>query len=88
MKIREQKQFKKDFRKLEKRNKDIDKLDEVILLICQNKTLEPKYLDHPLKGNYRGYRECHIEPDWLLIYKIEDNTLNLARTGTHSELFS
>ena len=88
MRIREQKQFKKDLKKIEKQNKDIDKLDEVIWLLATNKTLDPKYLDHPLYGNYKNYRECHIEPDWLLIYKVSDDTLNLARTGSHSELFS
>jgi len=58
-------------------------------MLCDEKPLLPKYNDHPLSGNYSGFRECHISPDWLLIYKIEKDilTLSLTRTGTHGELF-
>lgn len=87
MKIREQKQYKKDYKKIEKQNKDLDKLDEAVFLLATNQSLSPKYLDHPLNGDYKGYRECHIEPDWLLIYKLEPDVLKLARTGSHSDLF-
>ena len=81
--------IKKDIKLIKKRNYDLKKFDEVIDLLCENKPLPPKYLDHNLSGDYAGYRECHIEPDWLLIYRIENNTLTLVvfRTGTHSDLF-
>ena len=64
-------------------------LETVLDILCTEQTLPPKYRDHSLSGNYEGHRECHITPDWLLIYKIEQNilTLTLTRTGTHSDLF-
>ena len=60
-----------------------------IMTLRQEKTLDKKFRDHPLKGNYKGYRECHILPDWLLVYKIKDDRITLLayRTGTHSDLF-
>jgi mRNA interferase YafQ len=63
--------------------------EEVLRILVQNKPLPQKYRDHQLVGNYSGHRECHITPDWLLIYKIEEDilTLSLTRTGTHSDLF-
>ena len=74
-----------------KQNRDIDALDFVIEELAVPNALPEKYLDHPLKGNYKGYRECHIEPDWLLIYGYEtlddeERQLLLVRTGTHSDL--
>ena len=81
-------QFEKDFRKIQKQHKKLEKLHTIISTLVENKKLETKYRDHILKGNYVGYRECHIEPDWLLIYKtIDTQYLELARTGSHSELF-
>ncbi|MBQ2823154.1 MAG: type II toxin-antitoxin system YafQ family toxin [Oscillospiraceae bacterium] len=82
-------QFKKDYKLAIKRNLDIKLLDDVIIELSQGHTLSVEYRDHELSGNWSGYRECHIRPDWLLIYKIEKNTLVLAlsRTGTHSDLF-
>lgn len=82
-------QFKKDFKSAVKRNLDISKLTEVINLLADGQELPEKYKDHFLKGNYAGYRECHIQPDWLLIYKISEDVLilSLFRTGSHSELF-
>lgn len=79
--------FKKDIKRLQKRGKNISKLKAVIekLLKCQD--LEPKYQDHSLTGNWKGYRDCHIESDWILIYKITETQLILARSGTHSDLF-
>ena len=74
--------FKKDLKRSKKRGKDLNKL--------QNQTLlDPGYKDHPLTGNYEGFRELHIEPDWLLIYAIKDDilVLSLTRTGSHSDLF-
>lgn len=63
------------------------KLRELILLLIQGDPLPPQYRDHPLSGEWKQYRDSHIEPDWLLIYKIEGNDLHLVRTGTHSDLF-
>lgn len=62
--------FKKDIKRLQKRGKDMEKLKTVIEKLLENQELEPKYKDHPLTGDWNGYRDCHIEPDWLLIYKI------------------
>ncbi|EFQ66799.1 TPA: type II toxin-antitoxin system YafQ family toxin [Enterococcus faecalis S613] len=82
-------QFKKDFKKAKKQGKNLEKLKEVIVLLQEQQTLPLKYKDHELTGNYIGTRECHIEPDWLLIYKIDGDKLilTLARIGSHSELF-
>ena len=82
-------QFKKDLKLAKKQNKNLDKLFEVIDILANGGTLEAKYRDHDLTGNYKGTRECHIEPDWLLIYEIQNNVLVLMlyRLGTHSELF-
>ncbi len=79
--------FKKDYKKLSFGDKE--KLKEVIIKLSQGKKLEEKYKDHKLIGNYLGCRECHIKPDLLLIYRINDNILELAliRVGKHSELF-
>ena len=80
-------QFKRDVKKAAKRSKDLEKLRVLLSLLIQGKPLPPEYQDHPLKGNWKGYRDVHIEPDWLLIYKADDNNLWLARTGTHAEIF-
>ena len=82
-------QFKKDFKKVKKRGYDIKLLEEIIIILLNQKTLPKKYKDHQLSGNYSKFRECHIKPDWLLIYHIDDNTstITLTRTGTHSDLF-
>lgn len=82
-------QFKKDLKLAKKQNKELDKLFEVINALANGESLDAKYKDHDLSGNYKGTRECHIEPDWLLIYEIKDNilVLMLYRLGTHSELF-
>ena len=81
--------IKKDLKLLKKRNYKFDEFVKVIDLLLNEKVLPEKYKDHALSGNYHKYRECHIEPDWLLIYRIESNilTLVLARSGTHSDLF-
>ena len=88
--LRYSNKFKKDYKLIQKRGYKVDKLKEVIIILREQKALPEKYKDHALIGNYVGYRECHIEPDWLLIYKIENNELLLilSRTGTHSDLFS
>lgn len=89
LKIRYSSRFKKDYKTIVKRGYDIKLLEEVLNILIQDKILPQKYLDHPLAGDYAKHRECHITPDWLLIYKIENDilTLSLTRTGTHSDLF-
>lgn len=81
--------FKKDLKKLKKQNKDPLLLKEVMEKIINKERLDRKYRNHILKGNYKNRNECHIEPDWLLIYKIdkENNMVIFERTGSHSELF-
>lgn len=82
-------QFKKDLKIAKKQGKDLDKLFEVINILANEEKLDTKFKDHDLSGSYKGTRECHIEPDWLLIYEIDNNALILMlyRLGTHSELF-
>lgn len=89
LKIRYSNRFKKDYKAIVKRGYDVKLLEEVLNILVLEKPLPQKYLDHPLAGNYGGHHECHITPDWLLIYKIEKDilTLSLTRTGTHSDLF-
>lgn len=84
---KEMNSFKRDIKRVKKRGRDLDKLKIVVLELLNERVLDPKYKDHPLTGNYKGGRECHIEPDWLLIYTIVGRDLILARTGTHSDLF-
>lgn len=81
--------FKKDYKKIVKRGYDISLLDNTVNLLLTGEPLPPKYKDHALSGNWQGYRECHITPDWLLIYEIIENRLilSLTDTGTHSDLF-
>jgi mRNA interferase YafQ len=79
--------FKKDYKKIQKQQKDINKLKILIEKLVQNQALDDSYLDHPLSGNWKTYRECHIAPDWLLIYKKTSDTLILIRTGSHANLF-
>ncbi len=80
-------QFKKDYKRIKKQNKDLSKLKNVIEKIASGQSLEPRYKDHQLIGNWKAHRDCHIEPDWLLIYRISSDDLYLERTGSHSELF-
>ena len=82
-------QFKRDIKLAQKQGKDIDKLFAVVDILAKGQTLAAKYKDHDLSGDYAGCRECHIEPDWLLIYEISRGLLILVlnRVGTHSELF-
>lgn len=81
--------FKKDLKRIQKRGKDLGKLKAIISTLCSEEALPDKNRDHTLSGNWKGYRECHIEPDWLLIYVVDadEKILYLARTGTHSDLF-
>jgi mRNA interferase YafQ len=80
-------QFKRDVKLAQKRGKDISKLKVLLQLIINNMPLPATYLDHPLKGDWRGCRDAHIEPDWLLIYKITDDVVRFERTGRHTDLF-
>jgi len=79
--------FKRDVRKAEKRGKDLSKLRVALSLLIEMEPLPAGYNDHPLKGDWKGWRDLHLEPDWLLLYRIEGEQLLLARTGTHSDLF-
>jgi mRNA interferase YafQ len=80
-------QFKRDVKLAGKRGRKLEKLKEVLDLLIDGRELPARYRDHPLRGNHAGSRDCHIEPDWLLIYTIEGNHVRLERTGTHSDLF-
>lgn len=80
-------QFKKDYKRLKKQNKNLSKLRAVIEKLTSGRPLEPSYHDHQLSGNWKNHRDCHIEPDWLLIYRVTSEDLYLERTGTHSDLF-
>ena len=81
--------FSKDLKRIEKRGYKIDLLTDIIKKLAAGETLEPRHQDHPLKGIYEGCRECHVTPDWLLVYEIvgKELILYLTRTGTHSDLF-
>lgn len=81
--------FKKDLKLAIRRGYRIELLDEVVNKLAEEKALDEKYKDHELSGDFKGFRECHITPDWLLIYQVIDNelVLYLSRTGTHSDLF-
>ena len=83
-------QFKKDYKLAMKRGQSIDLLDNVIRLLAKGEPLPETNHDHALSGNWIGHRECHIQSDWLLVYRVENDilVLTLARTGTHSDLFS
>lgn len=83
-------QFKKDYKLALKRHLDVDLLDNIIRTLSRGEPLPEKNRDHALTGDWSGHRECHIQPDWLLIYRIEDNVLvlTLARTDSHSDLFN
>lgn len=80
-------QFKKDFKRVSKQGKDLRKLKSLIETLLSKKVLDPKFKDHPLAGKWKNHRDCHIEPDWLLIYQITSDALILERTGSHSDLF-
>lgn len=80
--------FRKDFKRLARSSQhDLELLKQAITILAEGTTPPEKYRDHPLGSNWLGYRECHIRPDWLLIYKLTADDLTLVRTGSHSELF-
>lgn len=82
--------FKRDIKRAQKQKKKMDKLRTVLNLLIEGQDLPVKNKDHFLSGNWSGYRECHIEPDWLLIYRTDEKEklLELVRLGSHSDLFS
>ena len=88
--VRPTTRFRKDLKLMVKRGLDPAQLSEVIKLLARGERLPKKYSDHALRGEYQGCRECHIQPDWLLVYEQDDKDLYLylIRTGTHSDLFS
>ncbi len=81
--------FRKDYKRIKKRGYNLNLLEEVLDKLLRQEDLDMRYRDHALTGNYIGFRECHIEPDWLLIYAVSESELILTatRTGTHSDLF-
>jgi mRNA interferase YafQ len=89
MKFTNQRLLRKNVKVMKKRGHDLRKLTEVAQMLSNEKKLPAKYKDHALKGSHKGLRECHIQPDWLLMYRINENqlVLVLSRTGTHSDLF-
>jgi mRNA interferase YafQ len=80
--------FKRDVKKAEQRGKHMDKLRTALVLLIQEQPLPQVYQDHPLKGSWKGHRGAHIEPDWILVYRIDGQDLHLTRTGTHADIFS
>ncbi len=80
-------QFKKDFKKIKKQQKKLLKLTVVIKKLLKHQKLEQKYKDHSLNAKFSNHRDCHIEPDWILIYRLTEDELILERTGSHSDLF-
>lgn len=80
-------QFKRDVKRMQKRGKVFSEFKQVVGKLSAGMALEPRYRDHDLSGQYKGTRECHIEPDWLLIYELTNDEIVLIRTGTHTDLF-
>ncbi|WP_416137090.1 type II toxin-antitoxin system YafQ family toxin [Halomonas sp. HK25] len=80
-------QFKRDVKRLQKRGKDMGKLKALLILLLEQAPLPEPYQDHPLRGDWKGFRDAHLEPNWLLLYRIVGDELQLARTGSHSDLF-
>ena len=87
--VRTSKRYRRELKTVLSRGKDESKLEEVIDILASGESLPPRYADHSLSGKWKGYRECHIEPNWLLVYSIHDDVLVLAlmSTGTHSDIF-
>lgn len=85
--IRRTSRFKKDVKRMQRRGKQFNEFKNVVRKLATGELLSAKYQDHPLAGQYQGTRECHIQPDWLLIYEATDEELILIRTGSHADLF-
>lgn len=80
-------QFTRDLKRMRRRGKDIDKLKSVMRVLIAGEALDPMHRDHKLVGNWKGRRDCHIESDWLLLYKLDDKDIIFERTGSHADLF-
>ncbi len=80
-------QFKRDLKRLKKRGKDMQKIRALMKVLIEGDNLPEIFLDHPLKGNWKGCRDLHIQPDWILIYRLIGNLIRFERTGSHSDLF-
>ena len=87
LQIRQSAQFRRDIRRLGRQGADLSLLEDVVTKLVVQEPLEERLRDHLLAGNWRGHRECHLQPDWLLIYRVQDSELQLVRTGSHAELF-
>ncbi|WP_298049931.1 type II toxin-antitoxin system YafQ family toxin [uncultured Cardiobacterium sp.] len=81
------KQFERDIKRCQKRGKNMEKLKTLIVLLLEEQPLPIHYRDHPLGGDWQDWRDAHIEPDWLLLYRVDDGALILSRTGSHADLF-
>ncbi|MGA3258391.1 MAG: type II toxin-antitoxin system YafQ family toxin [Bryobacteraceae bacterium] len=79
--------FEKDVRRLLKQGKDLDKLEETVNTLLDREPLPPRCRPHPLRGDWAGHWDCHVEPDWMLLYRLTGKALVLVRTGSHAELF-
>jgi mRNA interferase YafQ len=79
--------FKRDYKKMKKQHKDMEKLRKIMRKLQNQEALDPKYNDHPLTGEFKDSRDCHIEPDWVLVYQVAGDTICFERTGSHSDLF-
>ncbi len=87
MKLTQTAQFKKDIKRQLKKGKSADKITAFLNILLSGQSLPPHYKDHPLRGRWKGRRDCHIEPDWILIYRLTNDEIRLERTGSHSDLF-
>jgi mRNA interferase YafQ len=85
--LRRTSQFKRDVKRMQRQGRDVEKLKRVLEALVKGEPLAAKHRDHVLVGQYKGTRECHIEPDWLLIYELAETEIVLIRTGSHSDLF-
>jgi mRNA interferase YafQ len=85
--IRQSTRFRRDVKRLQRQGVELVQLETVILALVAQEPLDERYRDHALVGDWKGFRECHIQPDWLLIYRVEGDELQLARTGSHAALF-
>ena len=85
--IRQSTRFRRDVKRLRRQNVDLSEFESIVSVLVAEEQLDQRYRDHALVGNWKGFRECHIQPDWLLIYRIESDELQLARTGSHAELY-
>ena len=85
--VRQQSAFRRDLKRMKKRGKDLSKLQAIVSRLVKGEALEAKYRPHPLTGNWKPFWDCHIEPDWLLLYQLTDAEVLLVRTGSHADLF-